>query len=102
MMDIPRKRISPKELKALGWQRNAQAAPCRVTGIFGRDYTHKDGWKISHCGHPTAIWPYLLTDPAGRIILTGARVGNPPNFGTAWPTVAEAVDYVATQTKEAR
>jgi len=21
------------------------------------------GWEVRHCGHPTANWPYHLTDP---------------------------------------
>jgi hypothetical protein len=58
-------------------------------------YSHRDGWHLSHCGHPTALWPWLLVDPAGRIILTGAA-GPLKNrtFGTAWPTVAQAVYFV--------
>lgn len=94
---LSRRTISPKELKARGWERNSRPA----AGVFcDRNYTHKDGWKIEHCGHPTANWPYLLIDPAGRWILTGAAFGNSPEFGTAWPTVASAVEYVATQTQK--
>jgi hypothetical protein len=90
-----RKIISPKELKAQGWTKTGSRFD---PGNFGRVYTHKDGWKISHCGHPTALWPYLLTDPDGRIILTGVLGSGNPAHGTAWPTVAQAVDFVATRT----
>ena len=31
----------------------------------GAEYTHTpSGWKVKHCGHPTANWPYYLVDPA--------------------------------------
>jgi len=91
-MTLSHRRISPKELKSHGWT----MAP-KHPYAAGRNYAHKDGWKITHCGHPTALWPYILEDPAGNMILTGAAFGNPRHFGTAWPTVASAVDYVATQ-----
>lgn len=84
-------RISPKQLAAAGWR----SLP-RTPGIFGRDYAHVDGWKIQHCGHPTALWPYLLIDPAGEIVLMGAAgpLQN-PTYGTAWSSVKQAVEYVA-------
>lgn len=84
--------ISPKELRFRGWE----PAGGR------RNYNHKDGWTIRHCGHPTALWPYILRNPAGYMILTGAAFGNPPDYGRAWPTVASAVDYVATQKEAGR
>ena len=87
-----KRKISPKELALHGWTPDA-----KPLWHFGRCYTHKDGWHISHCGHPTAHYPYILRDPDGRMILTGAAWGNPPTFGTAWPTVASAVDFVAAQ-----
>jgi len=76
----PRVRISPKELRAHGW------AP--LAGRY-RCYIHRAGWWLEHCGHPTALWPYLLRDPDGAAHLA-------PN-GRAWPTVAAAVDYVRVQ-----
>lgn len=28
-------------------------------------YEHPySGWRVCHCGHATALWPYYLTDPA--------------------------------------
>lgn len=89
-MSLSKRRISPKELRSLGWTPEE-----KPKWHFGRSYRHRDGWRISHCGHPTALWPYVLQDPSGRMILTGAAFGNPPEYGTAWPTVASAVDYVA-------
>lgn len=85
------RRISPKQLRDAGWT----ALP--RTDKAGRDYRHRDGWRIEHCGHPTALWPYLLIDPDGGIVLAGAAgpLRN-PTYGTAWSTVRKAVDYVAT------
>ena len=88
---LSHRRISPKELRAHGWTPDPPPADKHM---IGRCYTHRDGWHISHCGHPTALWPYVLKNPAGRMILTGAAVSGNPEFGTAWPTVAAAVDYV--------
>ncbi len=63
---------------------------------YGRDYEHTAGWRIEHCGHPTALWPYLLLDPDGAIVLMGAAaLWRNPTFGTAWSTVRKAVKYVA-------
>jgi len=91
-MALSHRRISPKELRAQGWE----PAKRHKSHLFGRDFTHKDGWKITHCGHPTALWPYILQTPDGRMILTGAAGPlRRADFGTAWPTVASAVDYVA-------
>jgi len=90
-MNLSRRKISPKELRERGWERIPQ-----LPHMYGRYFRHKLGWKISHCGHPTALWPYILEDPDGRMILTGI-VGplRRPDYGVAWPSVASAVDYVA-------
>lgn len=29
-------------------------------------HRHAARWSIQHCGHPTALWPYYITDPDGR------------------------------------
>jgi hypothetical protein len=95
-----RKRISPKEMARLGWAKHARgsgygSAAWRSSWVY-RSLT---GWELSHCGHPTALWPYLLVSPNGTVVLTGA--GGPcrePKFGTAWPSVAEAIDFVGSLT----
>lgn len=84
------RRISPKQLEAAGWRRIDN----KVLGKVASIYVHRDGWELSHCGHPTALWPYLLVDATGRVHLTGSRHGK-LDHGTAWPTVRSAVDYVA-------
>jgi hypothetical protein len=45
-------------------------------GKIGARYTHPSGYWIEHCGHPTALWPYALYGPDGRMVLA-------PN-GRAW------------------
>jgi hypothetical protein len=89
---LSRRRISPEELRSYGWK----ADPKPPAHVFGRSYQHIAGWKISHCGHPTALWPYILQDPSGKMILTGAAGPlRRADYGVAWPSVAAAVDYVA-------
>lgn len=83
--------ISPKAMAALGW-----TALRRVPNTCGRGYVHTAGWSIQHCGHPTANWPYLLVDPNGEWVLMGAQgVYRNPDYGRAWRTVEQAVEYVA-------
>lgn len=88
MKDLSHRRISPKELAAKGWTRTNESRSCH------RAFKHRDGWTLSHCGHPTALWPYMLVDPSGKTILTGAWFSGRADFGTAWPSIAAAVDYV--------
>lgn len=88
-----RKSLSSAELARRGWKRS-DPKPWR-TKLDAR-YEHVDGWKLAHCGHPTAHHPYLLTDPLGRVVLTGAHFGRSrnPEFGTAFDTLRDASDYV--------
>lgn len=80
--EVYRRRISPKELREKGW-----------AALGGRTYKHSSGWLIEWCGHPTALWPYGLYSPEGRMVLA-------PN-GRAWVTVAYAVDYVTAELERA-
>lgn len=86
--------ISKRELDLAGWVR-ADPRPWR-TKLDSR-YQHRDGWTLEHCGHQTAIHPWLLFDPKGRLVLTGAA--GPmcrPDFGTAWWTLRQVVEWVTT------
>lgn len=76
--------LSPSRLAAFGWKK-----------WNGGEYRHSTGWRVLHCGHPTAIHPYLLTDPKDRIVCTGAMVSGRADFGTAWDTLKDAVEFVA-------
>lgn len=73
-----------------GWRRIDPRpwSKCRARWI------HKDGWKLDHCGHPTANHPWALYEPSGRMVLTGATLGN-PHHGTAWDRLDEAMAFVA-------
>lgn len=83
--------LSQKRAQALGWTRRAG------DGRYGSaNYQHRDGWNVNHCGHPTALWPWLLIDPDGDIVLMGARgPWRNPTYGTAWTSVEDAINYVA-------
>ncbi len=63
-----------------------------VGGKCGATFLHKSGWRVRHCGHPTAIWPYYgippnSTDASDRctILLTGGF-----GLGTGFTTLKEA------------
>lgn len=85
--EYPR-RISPQALRKHGWTRQ--------DGWPWPRYFHRDGWALTHCGHPTAHFPWELWAPDGRRILTGADGPQAnPEFGRAWATVAWAVQFVA-------
>lgn len=43
------------------------------------------GWFIRHCGHPTALYPYTITDPNGKQYLDGKT-------GRAYRRIREAKD----------
>lgn len=34
-------------------------------GHCGAIFVHESGWKVIHCGHPTANFPYYLESPEG-------------------------------------
>ena len=84
--------ISPRQATALGWTR----VDPRPWGKLAARWEHRDGWKLHHCGHPTANWPWALYDPKGRMHLLGAAVNAvpQPTHGYAWPNLREAMTYV--------
>ena len=85
------RRISPKQLAAAGWTRHLKDGFQYMAQL----YKHTAGWELSHCGHPTALYPWVLLSPKGQLILTGAKVSGNPEFGTAWPTMGDAVAFVS-------
>lgn len=82
--------LSPSAMVAHGWTRQGRA------GKTGAWWLHADGWRLLHCGHPTALFPWALYAPGGAMICTGAagRSRN-PIFGMAWPNLRMAVGFVA-------
>lgn len=88
---------SHKQMGEAGWRR-VDAKPWGKLAAFWR---HRAGWTLQHCGHPTALRPWILRDAAGEMWLTGAQYATPPNrtFGTAWPSLADVVEFLATHEK---
>ena len=85
-------RVSHKMMTAHGWRR-VDPRPWRKTAAR---WAHKSGWRLEHCGHPTALWPWMLISPAGEVVLSGVLYGRPPAHGTAWPDLRTAIEWVAT------
>jgi hypothetical protein len=85
-------RISKTEMARAGWTR-IDRRPWKKTNAT---WLHRSDWRLQHCGHPTALHPWMLFDPTGRMILTGA--GHPPafypEFGTCWDDLRSAVGFV--------
>lgn len=54
------------------WRRTDDGSHGKTSAV----YEHPAGYRIEHCGHPTALWPYALYGPDGQMILA-------PN-GRAW------------------
>lgn len=45
----------------LGWVRlSAPGDKCAA------EWLHTSGWRVRHCGHPTANWPWWIEAPDGR------------------------------------
>lgn len=57
-------------------------------------WVHASGWKLNHCGHPTALRPWALYAPDGRMVLRGAEHGDPTK-GAAWERLDAAMALVA-------
>lgn len=58
------------------------------TGKMRGTHVHRDGFKIEHCGHMTANWPYTLEVPGEDTLVVGAN-------GKCWPTIGAAKAAVA-------
>lgn len=43
------------------WTKNSATEIYRKFSSWESD----NGWTVQHCGHPTALWPYSITDPTG-------------------------------------
>lgn len=56
----------------------------------GRRFRHSSGWRIEHCGHPTALWPWAVYDPQGRIHTSGDAC----DFGHAFRLLDDAFAHV--------
>lgn len=89
-----KERISPQAMAALGWTRTDERP---WSSKLKARWSHRDGWRIEHCGHPTANQPWSLLGADGTFYGTGSIHGH-PEYGTAWPTLAYIAAYVASLT----
>ena len=55
-----------------------------------RKYRHASGWLVFHCGHPTALWPWGVHDPDGRMHTSGDACHLGFAFGSVWDALAHA------------
>jgi hypothetical protein len=83
--------LFPIEPRGENARRTVLPPPWRRTdggqGKIGATYAGPGGYWVQHCGHPTALWPYALYSPDGRLVLA-------PN-GRAWRTLGLAAGEVA-------
>jgi hypothetical protein len=91
-----RRGLSHKAMEGHGWRRT-DPKPWRK---LSATWKHRDGWRLEHCGHPTALHPWALYDPKGRMHCTGLAVVGPehgrPVYGSAWDSLEDAAEYVTT------
>ena len=85
--------ISHKAAGLLGWSR-VDAKPWTANYKGFAEWQGPQGWTLSHCGHPTANYPWILRDHTGKMITTGA-VDGLPDQGRCWPNLRMAMEYVA-------
>ena len=55
------------------------------------------GWRLQHCGHPTALLPRMLFDPENRMVLSGLSTegGEDPMRGRCWVDLRLPVHWLA-------
>ena len=74
--------ISHSAMRRAGWER-IDPRPWRKCAAR---WARPDGWRLEHCGHPTALWPLALYAPDGLMHVAFN--------GRAWPSLSDAVAYV--------
>lgn len=83
--------ISTRQARALGWTRVDGGK-----GKIGSRWGHNEGWRLEHCNHPTALYPWSLYAPDGQMVCMGATLDPPDHrLGHAWATLEGAMVYVA-------
>lgn len=70
--------LFPTARKVSGWDAFGEGVQ--------RRFRHPSGWRIEHCGHPTARWPWVVTDPQGDEV--------PGPGGHHWGSLQDAKDAV--------
>ena len=54
-----------------GWTRESRPGD-KLAGSWRHQ---RSGWRVRHCGHPTAIWPYHAEDERGRLVVHASGRG---------------------------
>ncbi len=80
-------KFSPKDAARAGWVR--VSAPGRK---LGARWVHPSGWVVSHCGHPTANWPYSAEHPDTAGFVIAAHGHGFRNLAWAFHWIAELLD----------
>lgn len=76
-------------MSRLGWTREGPPGKC------GALWRHSSGWVLQHCGHPTALWPWALYNPDGKLVLTGVlHELRRADYGRAWPDLLTAAEWL--------
>ena len=56
----------PPEKSAFPWDR----IPGPGDSVCGAQWIHRaSGWRVYHCGHPTALWPYAILRADGSPVV---------------------------------
>ena len=83
---------SHKAAFALGWTRT----DARPWTKCGAQWSHRDGWRLEHCGRAEANFPWSLVHPDGRLIRDGMLGPHKrPDFGCCWSNLPRAMVFVA-------
>lgn len=67
----------------VGWAR-IDGQPARKCAAV---WAHPSGWRIVHCGHPTANYPWTLYRPDGSVDCYGS--GAPRTLAVAWAYIGD-------------
>lgn len=78
-------------MAAAGWTRTDP----RPWGKCNARWRGPAGWRVEHCGHPTANHPWALYAPSGMMVLAGVQDGFPADHGHAWDTIGDVIAWVA-------
>lgn len=66
-------------MKRSGWTSHGK-------GKVGRFDEHVSGWRVLHCGHPTALWPWYAESPDGKMVVSES--------GYAWRKLETAREHI--------
>jgi hypothetical protein len=77
-------RMSHVEAQHRGWRR----IDPRPWTKLAAQWWHAVGWRLAHCGHPTALWLWRLYAPDGAMHCSGGPA-RPPRAGGGLGLVAE-------------